>query len=356
MSIIINGERSFINLPMKVKPEEFNRKRQPKYIQDYLSEMRIKANEVITDMIRNNVPLTTENLRDWFKNGGVKTYTCEDLFNDYLSLLHKRVGQDLTQSAYRKYELTSEIFYKYIPKTREVSTLLPMDIENIYGELRKTYQPNSSASYMAKIKTVIQFAIDNGKLNINPFQSVRIKREHKEIEYLTEEEIEKIRTTTMSTEALERIKDTFLLQVYCGLAYVDMEGLRENDIQHTDEGVYYISKERVKTKIHYTAVIFPEGVELLEKYNYRMPIISNQKTNSGLKAVARECGIDKRVYTHLGRKTYGNLLLNGYKGSKPVSLEITARALGHANAKTTARYYASVHEETVLNEFAQSFR
>ena len=32
MSICLNGERKFINLPIKFKPEEFNRKRQPQTI------------------------------------------------------------------------------------------------------------------------------------------------------------------------------------------------------------------------------------------------------------------------------------------------------------------------------------
>ena len=145
---------------------------------------------------------------------------------------------------------------------------------------------------MAKTKTIIQYAIDNGKLTINPFQSINIKREKNPIEFLTEEELNRIATQEYSTEALKRVADVFLVQAYSGLSFVDLEGLRKEDISEID-GVYYISKKRHKTKVEYTAVLFPKAIDILKKYDYHLPIISNQKTNRALKAVAREAGVDK---------------------------------------------------------------
>lgn len=350
LSIIINGERKFINLPWKENPEEFNKKRQPQHIQNLVREWNKKIDECIADLLAEGTPLTVDTLRESLRTGGTRSYTIRNCFEEYLKTLKKRVGIDMTHGAYRKYELTMELFFKYTNPDNEITTVTPALISDFYADLNRSYQPNSSASYMAKTKTFIKYAMDNGKLKINPFQSVKVKREKKQIEYLTEEEIEKIINTPMSTTALERVRDTFVLQIFCGLAYVDMEALKEEDIKENN-GVYYIEKKRVKTGIPYTAVILPKGVEMLKKYNFKMPIISNQKTNSALKAIARECGIDRNIYSHIGRKTYGNLLLNGYKDIKPVSLEVTAMCLGHSNPKTTLKYYASVHTETVLEAF-----
>ena len=40
IGININGTRKFVSLPFKCFPQEFNRKRQPKEIQDYVASMR----------------------------------------------------------------------------------------------------------------------------------------------------------------------------------------------------------------------------------------------------------------------------------------------------------------------------
>lgn len=351
MGINLNGKRVFINLPLKFKPEEFNRKRRSAEIEESLTRWRSKVNMVINELMDEGQPLTVYTIRDAVKTGGVKSYTVEDLFNDYLKILRAR---DMTGGSYRKYELTKELFIEYMKDSdvtkcrnsdRQLISIKDSDISGFYEWMKERYQTNSSASYMAKLKSFFKYGIDSGKIRKNPFTEVKIRRERKQIEYLTDIEIEKIRNTEYSTKALNRIKDVFLVQTYTGLSFIDLENLREEDIKFNGN-LYYVSKLRQKTKIRYTAVIIEEGIEILKKYNYRLPIISNQKTNSALKAIAREAGVDKNVYTHLARKTYGHILLK-----RGVRIEAVAKALGHSEIKTTQRYYAELNEESILKEF-----
>lgn len=346
LSITINGERKFINLPTRIDVDDFAKKRQPQEIKNLIIEWDRKVQESVTTLLNEGTPLTTDNLRDILRTGGKRSFTIEDCFNGFLKTYRKRVNVDLSYSAYRKYELTRDIFFQYTNPKAEITTVTPALIQDYYAELNKKYKPNSSASYMAKTKTVIQYAIDNGKLSINPFQSINIRREKNPIEFLTEEELNRIATQEYSTEALKRVADVFLVQAYSGLSFVDLEGLRKEDISEID-GVYYINKKRHKTKVEYTAVLFPKAIDILKKYDYKLPIISNQKTNSALKAIARECKIDKRVYDHLGRKTYGCMLLN-----RNVRMETVARCLGHSQVKTTATYYATLTNNTIVKEVA----
>ena len=349
LSITINGERKFINLPTKLDVDDFNKKRQPQEIRDLILEWNKKVQESVSTLLNEGTPLTTENLREILRTGGRRSFTIEDCFEGFLKTYKKRVNVDITYSAYKKYELTRDLFYAYTSKEAEITTVTPALMQDYYAELNKKYKANTSASYMAKTKTIIQYAIDNGKLTINPFQNINIKREKKPIEFLTEEELNRIATQEYSTEALKKVADVFLVQAYSGLSFVDLEGLRKEDISEID-GVHYICKKRHKTKVEYTAVLFPKGVEILKKYDFKLPIISNQKTNSALKAIARECHIDKRVYDHLGRKTYGCLLLN-----RNIRMETVARCLGHSQVKTTATYYATLTTNTVVNEVAAAF-
>lgn len=76
---------------------------------------------------------------------------------------------------------------------------------------------------------------------------------------------------------------------------------------------------------------------ILKKYNFVLPVYSNQKYNSALKKIAAEVGIRKKLTSHVGRKTYGTLLLN-----KDVPIETVSNLLGHSSIRTTQKHYAKV--------------
>ena len=352
VSIIINGKRCFISLPTKEYPSKFKKdieSRRNNTTKEYCEEIRTKLRQYEVQLLQNGLPITADNLKTVFKTGGVQSYTVERLFKDYLALLKKRVGIDLTSGAYRKYELTTELFFKHgqLDKNDEVSKITPSVIRDFYITLQKEYSTNSAASYIAKTKTFIQYGLDNDKIKINPFQSLKVKREKKKIDYLSAEELKKLKETPIENDCLNDVRNAFLLQCYSGLSYIDLEHLSPSDIKVSDNNIYYIQKERIKTKQPYTAVILPHGVQLLKNNSIR--VISNQKMNLYLKQVMVLCGITHPLTTHLGRKTYGHILLNS-----GVRMETVAKALGHSNSKTTAKYYAEVESNTVIQEIVQS--
>lgn len=351
LSIIINGKRCFINLPYKAIPSEFNKKRKPKELQEYINVTMANITKLLTEMAKNDIPLTTNNLRSVIQTGGVQSYTVERLFKDYLALLKKRIGIDLTSGAYRKYELTTELFFKHsqLDKNDEVSKITPSVIRDFYATLQKDYSTNSAASYIAKTKTFIQYGLDNYKIKINPFQNIKVKRTKKKIDYLTEEELNILSTTPIENDCLNAVRNAFLLQCYSGLSYIDLEHLTEKDIHITENGTHYIHKQRVKTGVDYTAVILQQGIQILKDNNYKLKVISNQKMNLYLKQVMVLCKINHTLTTHLGRKTYGHILLNS-----GVRMETVAKALGHSNSKTTAKYYAEVDSNTVIEEIEKT--
>ena len=75
VSICVNGDRVFVQLPYKCRPEEFNKKRQPKELVDYVAAMRKRINELLADMVASSTPLTANNLKKYLKSGGFETYT-----------------------------------------------------------------------------------------------------------------------------------------------------------------------------------------------------------------------------------------------------------------------------------------
>lgn len=353
LSLTINGKRVFIQLPRKEYPETFKKALESKRnnpIKEYVDEVRNQFNQVQLDLMRNNVPLSAESLKEYFRTGGIKTYTIEDAFTEYQEILRKRVGVTLTKGAYQKYVECFNIFFNFVDKTKELNTITPSVIEKFLIDCQSKYKESTTAGIMTKIKTVLIYCKDNNKLTINPFVNIKYSKGKKEIVYLTEEEVNKINDVELDNKSLSDVRDAFILQASTGLAYIDIFNLKKEDIQIAEDGTHYIVKNRHKTNVQFTTVILAKGVEVLKKHDYQLHIISNQKYNSYLKSIQTLTGITTNLTTHLARKTYATMLLN-----KGVRLEVVSRSLGHSSTAITQQAYATVLKNTVLEEVKAKF-
>lgn len=353
-SLIINGKRTFINLPRKEYPEAFKRavtQKRDNPIKDYLYEVRNKLNDIQLEMMRAGIPLTSAALKDYFKSGGVKAYTLEDLWDTFLQIQSKRVGVSISEMGHHKYISARNTLYGYIPKETEVSQITPAMMQNVLASLQSRFKESTVSGIMTKIKTVIKFGMDNGKITINPFQGLKYSKGTPSIDYLTEEEIARIVNKETGIERLDKVKDLAVFQIASGLSYADTQALRPEDIHYEPDGTCYIYKERRKTGVPYTSVVFPEGTAILKKYNNQLPSISNQRGNAYLKEIQTLCNIDKTLHFHLFRKTYGTRLLN-----RGVRLETVSKCLGHSSTQITQTAYAKLLKHTIIDEVKMAFK
>ena len=105
----------------------------------------------------------------------------------------------------------------------------------------------------------------------------------------------------------------------------------------------YLKKKRGKTGVTYILPLNDTAISLLRKYDFELPIITNQKYNSYLKEIADICGIKKTLTTHLARHTAATLMLNA-----GIAIEVVSKILGHSNTKMT-QHYAKLLDKTVIN-------
>lgn len=85
---------------------------------------------------------------------------------------------------------------------------------------------------------------------------------------------------------------------------------------------------------------FPELMEILKKYDYVLPIISNQQYNLRLKIVADYAGLDRNLTVHMSRHTFATMCLNN-----GVKMENVSKMLGHTNVRTTQQYAKVLNAE-----------
>ncbi|MBR4995808.1 MAG: tyrosine-type recombinase/integrase [Alistipes sp.] len=351
MCININQNRLFINLPTKLSPKAFNRKRKPAEIDDLLNLYRSKVSNIISQLLIEGIPITANCIREYMRTGGTKSITIEQLCDEYLRIIKKRVGKTMVPQVYKRYELVRDFLFEILTPTKEVSTVNNADMVNIYHILKNRFMPSTSAGYMVKIKTIFHYAIDNNWIKINPFNGIKVDRGTPNVEFLTVDELDKIKHLDLSDyERLDRVRDLLLFQASVGTAYCDLVNFDVSRIIEL-EGVFVYNGDRQKTGIQFTTVILPWGLKILDKYNGRLPIISNQKYNSYLKEIQRLAGIETVITSHLLRKTYAHTLLNN-----GVNISVVAKCLGHTNTIITQKTYARPVDTFVASEVGKMLK
>lgn len=352
LGITINGTRKFINLPRKCDHKTFGYKRRPKDLEDYLSLMRSRINEICNQMIANGEPVTTDALREYVRSGGYKSYTVGDMVDGFLAIKRKDYNNDvITYGQYTKYVNASKIIYEYAPREKEVTVFTPSLMQTILSDLKGKYKNETMCGYMTRIKSFIKYAMDNGKLTTNPIAGLKVTKERRVIELLSEEDFSKILAFHSDIERLMKVRDIFLFACGSGLGYGDMCKLEPGDFQ-TIDGHLCIIKRRQKTDVEYVSVLLPCAQYVARKHNFNMKeiMIANQNLNAYLKEIQDLCKVRSvsSLHFYLGRHYYANHLLNS-----GVRAEIVSKALGHSSYKVLLRNYAVVEHKTTIAEIGK---
>ena len=334
-SITICGERRFLNLPMKYRPQDFNSKKPPIEILEALDQWRSRINLYTTQMLKFGIALTPHNLRQIIREGGVKSYTVGRMLNDFLNIQRQRVGIEIKDTVYRKYELTAERVLEHISKDDDINKLTPQLVKKIELDWKTRFDISTACGYLTRFKAMTRFAQDNGKLEINPFVNTRIIKPEKPIKALNEGEVQQLLKLSLEPR-LQRILDIFLIQCGTGMAYIDLLNFKAEDLKRIGDW-YYISKERVKTGRTFTAVVLPFAIPIILHYQ-KLPVPTNQVYNRYLKE------INSSLTSHMGRRTYATILYN-----RNASIETIASALGD-NPTIALKYYAKIFPQTSINQ------
>jgi len=176
----------------------------------------------------------------------------------------------------------------------------------------------------------------------------------KKIEYLVQEELDRIENTNFKIERLNIIRDIFVFCCYSGLGYAEVEKLSHDDITTGMDGEKWMNILRKKTKKPYQVPILPIAMKIINRYkehllcikkNRVLPVPSNVKYNAYLKEIADVAGIKTHLTTHIARKTFATtvMLTNG------VNIGILSRLLGHASVQVTLDSYGTFHDQLMIS-------
>lgn len=204
--------------------------------------------------------------------------------------------------------------------------------------------------YHKKVKKYTKLLFQLEMIAEDPYQYVKFpKGSNKERNPLDESELLKMRKLKC-TGHLDRARDLFIFMAYTGLAFCDME-LFDFETMTVDRTDYtYIDGERLKTGSNFFTPILPPAMDVLKKYNYKLPLISNQKLNEYCHVIEALCQINKPVTCHIGRHSFATLMINyGFP------LESVKKMLGHKDIKTT-QIYAKISTKKVEDDVKKKLK
>ena len=189
-------------------------------------------------------------------------------------------------------------------------------------------------------KWVLQL-FKTGEIPQDPYETVTVKRgKCKEREPLTESELKRMRLHKFNPK-LAKVRDLFIFAAYTGLSFCDTQAFDFERMTKKEGDLYYIDGSRIKTDTKYFTPILAPAMKVLEKYDYRLPKISNQKANDYLHVIQMELHIRQNLTFHVARHSFATLAL-----AHDVPIENVARMLGHENIKTT-QIYAKILNSTI---------
>ena len=200
-------------------------------------------------------------------------------------------------------------------------------------------------NYHRFLNSFILDGINDGYIKRNPYKWINIFKDKSTSgigKYLSPVEFYKIRKAVMPTQSIEKVRDIFTFQTYTCLSYSDLKRFDASKLEKV-KGMWVYVDNRKKTHKTFTIPILPQAMKILEKYDYKLPVISNVKYNEYLKIVAQAAGIDKPISSHWARHTGATLLLN-----EGVEMKIISRICGHSSIRITEQIYAKLLDETVV--------
>lgn len=294
-TIIVDNERTIVQLQRKVEPTKFDTKKQlvkgkgedTKDTNEYLSLMKAKFYEAQTSLIKLDLAVTAQSVKDMFL-GKIKGNQCTlfELYDEHNQDVLKQVkAGNLVMTSYDKHIVAYRYLKLYLQenfgrKDIGLSEINASFVQGFFTFLLGKMQNNSAIQNIKKFKKIINLALANNYIQVNPFLTVKYRTQKIEVDFLTESELEVLIHKDLGTDRLSKIRDVFVFNCFTGLAFTDAKTLTKDDFVTDNDGNKWIKKTRQKTNVMCKIPLLPVAEQLLERYDYKLPFPSNQKMNS----------------------------------------------------------------------------
>ena len=285
-------------------------------INRYLDNIRIQIGKHYQSICDRDGYVSADKVKNAYLGFSKRYKLLLELCDEFCKEYKNRIDVDRTIHSLFRYQTLRRDLSLFICQDYKVKDIPLVELDQSFAEKFAAYLKhvkglaNTTISVEIKsLKHIVKKAFNDGQMEKNPFAYYYYFADQPEIEYLTEEEINKLIIGKVKQQRQDRTRDMFLFCCFTGLSYADLAKLSYEELKQTPNGAWWISSIRQKTKVPFTVKLLPVAKAILEKYKDQLPsgmilpIISNQKVNEYLKEIASICSINKSLTFHVARHT-----------------------------------------------------
>lgn len=317
--ISTNGMKTKISTNVKVYPSQWNYRQYKAIISHRLTELDNHNNTIVNSKL-NECTIAFNQAKNYLCQNPKALNQKIDIIKKYIykvTMSKKRTDSPL-QWIFRKLEqktikesskITEYRILKSFQEYLNISNInldnwdkLNLDLLMNYREYLKTRKNKQNkldevSTRNQKIKKIIEYAklaekeelMDLKKSRISLYEFEKDLRGGNNQIVLKEDEIKAILDLKLTGDK-EKVRDLFIFQYYIGQRYSDIEQITKDIIKEYKGKKYCILKQKKTGKLA-EIILHEKAIEILEKYNYQLPLIDIYKCDRDIKYIAKEAGI-----------------------------------------------------------------
>ena len=373
----------------KIKPSEWDLKnRQPndlngrttkaenhRTIRKQLDRYSSYFVEIVNRYKNINEELTIDVVRQRFDEKFKKIKIKDDFFRLYEEFIEEKsndyTGKGISKSTKTRYTFNKNLLFEF-QNYYKLKISLGNFNEKIYNKFLKysveikDHSANTVHRDVGLLKTFLYWALNKKYTFNNEFINFKKPPKFQTDEIaLNMEQVTKIYEHDFSqNKRLERVRDLFVVGCTTGMRFGNYSRISKNDIQDDFIRVTDLKSKSKKLAIPLNSI----SKEILEKYDYDLPKITNQKMNKYIKEVFQELEFDdeikktmkygdelvekrtefwRRISSHTARRSFITIMKN-----KRVPDKVIMSYTGHTSLEVFNAYYRPSEEDKVnyMNE------
>lgn len=331
--------------------------------------------EIVNRYKNINEDLTLDILRQRFNEEFKKIQSKDDFFRIYDEFIGEKEndfsGNAISNSTLKRYKCNKTLLEDFEKKTKHKLSLGKFDEKTFNKFLKfcvenREHSANTVHRNIGLLKTFLLWAFNKKYSFNNSFVNFKKPPKFRTDEIaLNIEQVEEIYAHDFSkNKKFERVRDLFVFGCVTGMRFGNYSTISKNDVQGDFIRVIDLKSKSKNLSIPLNNI----SKSILEKYEYQLPNISNQKMNEYIKEVFKELKfIDeikktmkygdqlveinsefyKRISSHTARRSFITIMKN-----KRVPDKVIMSYTGHTSLEVFNAYYRPSEDDKVnyMNE------
>lgn len=287
-------------------------------------------------------------------------------FESYDKFMKEKIeGKEWASSTIKRYENIKNLLKEFEIKKKYKLSFNSID-QNFHRKLTTfclddlNHINNTYARNLGLIKTFLFWAKKEKLTNNEAFlEFKKVDRVITNQIALTLEDLNKLMEFDFKNNRLEKVKDVFVFACVTGMRFGELSLITKSNVNND---YIVLKEEKDVSKEARNIPLTTLSKHLLKKYDYKLPLIANQKQNlyikevfkamdysnltqkvttQGKKNIKEDLLFYERISTHTARRTFITMMKRQGKSDKLIS-----KITGHTDLKTLNQYYQVDNEQT----------